>query len=90
MCTVLTTVKPCVVARLRRANLKRCNGARDCAGRGVGLTAGPLVIGAGGAKRDRRGGGRCAGDTGVARVRGWALIWHTHTHNCANGSCGPE
>lgn len=84
MCTVLTTVKPCVVARLRRANLKRCKGARDYAGRGVGLAAGLRVIGADGEKRDRVGAGRCAGDTGEAGLNGrdWAAsadgqhLWH--------------
>lgn len=56
MCTVLTTVKPCVVARLWGANVKRRKGPRDCAGRGVWLAAGLGVIGAGGGKPDRLGG----------------------------------
>ena len=68
MCTVLTTVKPWASGLLRRANVKRCKGPRDCASRGVGLAAGLGVIGADGGKPDRQGVRRCAGTTGVAGV----------------------
>ena len=70
MCTVLTTVKPCVVARRWRANVKWRKGPRGWAGSGVAVAAGLRVIGAGGGKPDRLGERRCAGDTGVAGVNG--------------------